>query len=274
MLRLASTSFILATSLSLLGCATDGADSPVAGGGGKADSETAALAFGGDWSETLSGELVAGSPVRIAYALDRLSDCRGETNGSEVWAVTGYASFDGAAPVTFALSTIAGGVVKPVAPELEIPVAVTSVAMWFTTTNRWGCIAYDSNDNANYNFDIAPSTRGPVLSFEADFSESQAGALAAGQQVIVHYEPSRLDECAASSGGMAKWSVTMHYAADGAAATSLLVTRANGPDLVSSDATFIVPRGGDLAVWFSATNTYGCHAYDSNLGSNYHYPID
>ena len=81
----------------------------------QADSDSATIEFADDWSETVTGELVAGASLEVAYDLDRLEDCRGSTNGSEVWGVTGYASFDGAAPVTFELSRLDGGAVVPVA---------------------------------------------------------------------------------------------------------------------------------------------------------------
>jgi len=266
---------IFATSAaSLIGCASDATDDGAGNGGGKADGDTAAITFAVDWSETVRGDLVAGSPVRIAYDLDRLQDCRGSTNGSEVWGVTGYASFDGGTPVTFAVSRLEGGVVKPVSAEVEIPASAASVQLWFSISNRWGCIAYDSNDNANYDFAVDASPRGPVLAFDADFSESQSADLHAGAQAVVHYEPERLVQCAASSGGNAKWSVTMHYKVDGGTVKTMLVTRAEGADLVASDAAFTLPRGRDLEVWFSATSVYGCNAYDSNNGGNYHYSID
>lgn len=267
---------LLSASLALfVGCATDPADDHGASGaGGKADGQTAQITFADDWSETVRGDLVAGSPVRIDYDLDRLQDCRGSTNGSEVWGVGGFASFDGSEPVAFALSRIDGGVVKPVAADVEIPAGTSSVQFWFAINNRWGCVAYDSNENANYAFDVDASTVGPVLSFDADFSESQSGALHAGQQAVVHYEPSRLEQCAASSGGNAKWSVTMYYRVDGGSVKTMLVSRAVGSELVAADSAFSVPRGSDLEMWFSATSVYGCNAYDSNLGVNYHYTID
>jgi len=274
MSRSTLVTLILATSASLVGCAADSAVSSGGGAGGKADGETAQLTFSDDWRETLRGDLVAGSPVRIAYDLDRLQDCRGSTNGSDVWGVGGFASFDGGEPVTFALSRLDGGVVKPITADLEIPAGTESVQFWFSINNRWGCVAYDSNENANYAYDVAASPEGAVLSFDADYSESQSGALHAGSQAFVHYEPSRLEQCAASSGGNAKWSVTMHYRVDGGSVKTMLVSRAEGSELVASDAGFTVPRGNELEVWFSATSVYGCHAYDSNLGGNYHFEIE
>ena len=86
-------------------------------------------------------------------------------------------------------------------------------------------------------------------------------------------DPARLEECAASGGGYAKWSITAHYQVDDGAVKTVLVTRADGSDLVPSDPTIAVGRGNELAVWFSATSVYGCNAYDSNLNANYRYTI-
>jgi hypothetical protein len=262
----------LFAAISLIGCASD--EAGFAGGaGGKADGETPVIEFADDWSETVHGELLAGSPVRIAYDLDRLQDCRGQTGGSEVWGVSGFASFDGRTPITFGVSRLDGGVVIPVTAELEIPAGAGSVQLWFSINNRWGCVAYDSNDNANYAFDVTRRSSSPVLAFNADWSETQSGPLKAGDQVTVHYDPSRLARCEASRNGMAAWSVTMHYKVDGGAVQTMIVTRPDGSDLVAADPELTVPRGSDLELWFSASSVYGCNAYDSNLGANYRYSI-
>jgi hypothetical protein len=272
LLRIPSLLF-LATSLAA--CVADGQSTDdTSGGGGKADGQTPVIVFDADWSETASGRLLAGDKVRIDYDLDRLTECRGSTNGSEVWGVSGYASFNGAAPVTFGVSRIEDGRVKPVVATVDIPATATSVQLWFAINNRWGCIAYDSNENSNYSFDIQRGASGAVLSFEADWSESQSEAVRAGDKVVVHYDPARLEECASSSGGYARWGVTAFWRVDGGTIKSLTVTRSNAGTLEAADPTITVPRGGDLEMWFQATNTSGCNAYDSNLNANYHFAIE
>lgn len=270
-------SFLSATLVAtgLAACAADTpADVTGGGAGGKADGVSTELVFGADWSETQTGDLVAGQTISIHYDLDRLTDCRGETNGSEVWGVTGYASFDGREPVAFGVSRLDAGVVQPVVAELDVPASASRMEMWFASNNVWGCIAYDSNMNANYRFEIERAHAGAVLAFESDWTETQDGALHAGDQVIVHYDPERLARCAASTGGHAAWNVTMSYQVDGGAVKTLLVGRSSGSELVAADPSFTVPRGSDLAVWFSATSVYGCNAYDSNMNANYHFAID
>jgi hypothetical protein len=268
MLRLTYSSLLFAT---LAACAAD--PDATGGAGGKADGAVPVIRLGADWTESTTGNLVAGSAVRIDYALDRLTDCRGSTNGSEVWGVSGYASFDGRAPVTFGLSRLDGGVVKPVVAELDIPANATSVEMWFAVNNRWGCIAYDSNLGGNYTFEIAPHTRGAVLSFEADWSESQSEPLRAGDEIVIHYDPARLAQCATTRNGNAAWLVTAHYRVDGGPIKALAVTTGRDGALQPSDPSLIVPRGRELVMWFQATSVHGCNAYDSNLGANYTYSI-
>lgn len=245
------------------------------GSDGKADGATPVLKFGSDWSETRTGTLLAGSAVRVQYDLARLTDCRGSTNGSEVWGVSGYASFDGGEPVAFSVSRLdSSGKVQPVTASVQIPASASSVEFWFAINNRWGCIAYDSNNGANYEFDITQGNRGAVLAFNGDWSETQSEAIRAGDQVVIHYEPSRLSQCQGSTGGNAVWSVTGYYQVDGGTPKMLLVTRSSGSSLVAGDPAITVPRGHDLALWFSATNIWGCNAYDSNMGGNYHFSIE
>lgn len=269
------TTLTLATVLvtSLAACATDSEQAPGTGGGGKADGELTTLTFDADWNETADGALVAGSSVRIAYDHDRLTECRGYTNGSDAWGIGGFASFDGGQPVAFELSRLVDGTAVAVEPELRIPHGAERVEIWFLNSDRFGCNAYDSNDGANYAFDIEANDDVAVLSFDGDYSESQSGEVVANGRVVLHYDPSRLEQCASSSGGNAKWSITAHYQIDGGAVKTTLVTRADGSDLVPSDPTIAIGNGRELAVWFSATSVYGCNEVDSNLGANYTYSI-
>jgi hypothetical protein len=270
---LRSTKLMAAALVTLVACA-ETPDQDDTGAGGKADGRTTTLAFAGDWRETADGPVVAGLPIRITYDLDRLTQCRGSTNGSDVWSITGYASFDGGEPQTFAVTRIVNGKAVAAPIELDIPARAATVELWFQNNNRWGCNAYDSNEGANYAFDIEARADVAYAAFEADGAEDLPRMVTAGDQLVVHYEPERLSQCAASSGGNAAWSVTLNYQVDGGTVKKLLVTRANGADLVPSDPEITIPRGRDLALWFDATSRYGCHAYDSNNSANYHIAIE
>jgi hypothetical protein len=120
---------------------------------------------------------------------------------------------------------------------------------------------------------VMPDPYLPTLTFGADGVVSQSGTIEAGKQLRVVYALERLDECRASSGGYPQWSVTGHCAVDGGAAQSFEVSRTSGPDRLPVAALIEVPRGSDLAFWFEASNRYGCHAYDSDDGANFHFSI-
>jgi uncharacterized protein YraI len=266
----------LATALvTLAACAQTPDPAGGSGGDGKADGTQTRLTFSEDFSEMADGPLVAGATVKLSYDLDRITDCRGETNGSEVWGTTAFAAFDGGAPKELALSRLQSGRVVPVEAMLAIPSTATSVELWFTNTNRWGCVAYDSNDSANYGFEILPrSGGGSVLAFDADGSESQSGAIHDGDDVVIHYAPERLAQCAGSTGGHAAWGITGYWQVDDGTVHQVMVARAQGSLLVAADPSITVPRGHALAVWFEATSVWGCHAYDSDYGANYTFAIE
>ena len=269
------TTSLLATALvTLIGCADSPAGDIGGGPGGKADGRLTTLTFSEDFAETADGPIVAGSPVRIDYDLDRLTACRGYTNGSDVWAIGGWVQFDDGEPKSFALTRLEDGRAVPLEAEIDVPSSATRAAFWFTNNNRWGCNAYDSNEGANYVFEVEQRADTAVLAFDADWSESQSQAITAGDQVILHYAPERLAQCAGSSGGNAQWSITAHYRVNDGAEQTVLVTRANGPDVVPSDPAITLPRSGELELWFSATSRWGCHAIDSDFGANYTYTIE
>lgn len=263
----------LATAL-VTACGFTATEPTAPAGGGKADGETPSITFTADFQESLHGALLAGTSVRIAYDLDRLTDCRAESGGSDVWGVTGWAQFDVGAPASFALSRLDGGHAVATTADLAIPAGAGHVAMWFTQTNTYGCIAYDSNDSANYQFDIDRHGVGAVLAFEADLTESQSAPIHAADGVVIHFAPERLAQCAAETNGSAAWGITGHWQVDQGAIHDVFVAHAEGTELVAADPTITVPRGRDLALWFEANNIYGCHAYDSNLGANYHATIE
>jgi hypothetical protein len=253
-------------------CTTDPAD-PVAGGG-KADGASASLTFAADFTQTLQGSLLAGTSVHIKYDLARLHDCRAESNNTDVWGVSGWAQFDGGAPVSFAVSRLDGGHVVPVAADLPLRASASRVALWFQITNEWGCTAYDSNSGANYTYTLDRHGIGAVLAFNTDGSTGQSTAVHAGDHVVVHYEPDRLRQCAGSSGGQPAWGVTAHWQVDGGAVHDVSVTRAESDVLVAGDPEIVPPHGHDLALWFEATSIWGCHAWDSADGANYHFTIE
>jgi hypothetical protein len=270
MLRFA---ILLATGMATA-CVSASDDDSAAPCDGKCDdSSVPTIRFTDDFSQTVSGALVAGGTVRIDYDLDRLQDCRGSTGGSEVWGVSGYAQFDDGEPQAFGLSRLSGGRVVAEVATLEVPDGAARMTTWFYVSNRWGCIAYDSNYGANYDFDIAAIGNEVVLDFAADYTQTP-DSVRAGDRAIVHYDPARLETCAGSTGGHAAWGITGYWQVDGGPVRTLAVAVAAGPELVAADPTLVVPAGRDLAFWFEATNVWGCHAWDSAFGENFHIAIE
>lgn len=275
---LRTTCLLLATALTTAACAEAPSADPGAGGdtGGKADGAVTTLTFDAGFGETSDGPLVSGTTIRVDYDLDRMTTCRGSSGGSEAWGVTGFAAFDGGEPVAFAVSRIESGRVVPVVARVDLPADASHVDLWFQISDRFGCTAFDSNDGVNYGFALERRGDGgtTVLDFGADFSELQSDAIHAGDRVVVHYDPQRLATCEGSTGGHAAWGVTGYYQIDGGAVTTLQVAQADGSVLVPADPSFTVPDGRRITMWFDATNIWGCHAWDSNLGANYEFAIE
>ena len=275
MLRLAWFSVLLAA------CTVTSASDPgsAAGGGGKEDGTgdgEATIAFHWDFTQSTTGALVAGETVHVTYDLSRLQTCRAESNGSQVWGVTGYAQFDDGTTVTLTLSALQQAQVVPVEAELALPASATHVAMWFTQTNEYGCIAYDSDNGQNYAFALQASGSAAVIDFSSDPSAAptQSAPIVGGGQLVVHYEPDRLSQCnTVGNDGTPAWGVTMYWQVDGGTVQSALASRSTGTALVAADLQIAIPHGSDLAMWFEATNLYGCDAYDSASGANYHFAI-
>lgn len=262
----------------LAGCASDPADpdtgsaSASATGDGKADdtSRTPTLTFGADWSEALEGALVPGAKLTIRYDLDRAQECRGSTGGSDVWGVTGFASVDGAEAETFAVTELRDGVTTALDATIEIP-AGDDLAVWFQTSNRWGCVAYDSDYGADYHFaiDSDEPARPVLVELAADGSVSQSAAIRGGDEVVVRYALDRTTTCRGTSGGRPQWSITGFFMVDDDEPTPFEVSRVEGSDRVSVDATIRPRDGHELAMWFQNTNRWGCVAWDSRYGANY-----
>jgi hypothetical protein len=121
--------------------------------------DSATVTFGADWTQRLTGSLIAGRPVRIAYDPTRLPQCRGESNNLPAWAITGYFRVNGGAAQTFAVAPIVAR--SPALPVITLPNTTGSLELWFQVNNRWGCNAYDSNFGANYRFNVTADPRAP-----------------------------------------------------------------------------------------------------------------
>lgn len=108
-----------------------------------------------------------------------------------------------------------------------------------------------------------------TLRFAADGSAPTSSPLVVGDSVTVSYDVARLTSCRGdtNSGGPG-WAITGFYRFNGGAVTTFNAGGANASGAPA--APLQLSQAGDLELWFQNTDMWGCSAYDSNLGANYH----
>jgi hypothetical protein len=265
---------VLAFATSVAACVADPASSTrVAVRGGSAADATPTITFAADFTQAASGPLVAGGSATVHYDLARVTICEAQSNNMAVWGETGFALFDDGTQTSFPVTLLESGSAVGVDATIALPASASSVQLWFETTNEWGCVAYDSNYGQNYTFALDRAGLGATLDFGADWTFTQTAPVHAGDQVIIHYDPDRLNQCYALSNEQPAWSITAYWQVDGGTVNQVVADVPDGADLAPADPVMSVPSGHDLALWFDATSVYGCSAWDSAYGQNYHVAI-
>lgn len=108
-----------------------------------------------------------------------------------------------------------------------------------------------------------------TITFSADWAEDVEGVLVSGGLVHLDYDDARLAECRGTQGGTPQYAVTAHVRSEDGSVQDVVVAGLNAP----SDPTVDLDGAGDVEIWFEATNRWGCHAWDSNLGDNYTFHV-
>jgi hypothetical protein len=118
----------------------------------------------------------------------------------------------------------------------------------------------------------ANATELATIAFELDWTIEQSGPLIQGKQAQVLYDADRLTECRGQMQGGPAWAITGYYSLNGAAPESFPVAglAAGGGN---AEPIIQLSHPGDLAIWFHNTNRWGCSAYDSNFGTDFHFPV-
>ncbi len=276
--------WMLFVALSASGCAvddSDGADAPIEDNS-DAITQIPTLTFNADGSITQSAPLVVGGSVKIQYSQSRLRQCTGNYNGAPGWVITGYASLTGAAATSWDTGRVSGTRRIAVNQVIALPRS-GDLALWFQQTSRWGCQAWDSRNGQNYHFTVQPAPGGttptepssaPTLTFNRDGSVNQSGMLVAGQRLRIRYAQDRISMCTGTTMGNAAWAITGWSSVNGATARSFETgVSASGGTRETIDAFVDLTAAGDLALWFQQTNRWGCQAWDSRNGQNYHFSI-
>ncbi len=132
-----------------------------------------------------------------------------------------------------------------------------------------GCAAQPASDEDSASTTSAIDGAARVQ-FDASWHTTVTGTLRVGSKVTVAYDPARLTTCRGEEGGRPQWSISLVWRLGTATGTTsiagLMAPAAN-------EVTLDLPATGDLEIWFQNTSKYGCVAWDSNYGANYHFTV-
>jgi hypothetical protein len=111
-----------------------------------------------------------------------------------------------------------------------------------------------------------------VVTFGGNWQVNASAPLTVGHKVTVQYDASRLTNCRGDYQGHAGWLITGFYRLNGGAVQSF---EAGGfsPSGGTAKPEIALGATGDLEIWFQNTSIYGCSAYDSAFGKNYHFTV-
>ncbi|SEP33232.1 hypothetical protein SAMN02990966_05162 [Rhodospirillales bacterium URHD0017] len=121
-----------------------------------------ALRFLPEWLESRDGPIVRGRNLSIAFDPTRLTGCRRNWRGTDVWEIEGVVKFHPRGDVvrgTLLEPIRTSGVVtghSPKALEVTVPSDATQIEVWFHNFAEVGgrCDAWDSRFGQNYWFDV------------------------------------------------------------------------------------------------------------------------
>jgi len=130
-----------------------------------------------------------------------------------------------------------------------------------------GCVAtHASNDvEADGTTGRSALDAGATITFGADWTQKASGPIVAGELVTLSYDVARLTACRGEQGGLPQWGMTAFWKIDDDPVSNVVV--------IGGSATLTPPHAGDLQIWFQNTNRWGCVAYDSAYGANYHFHV-
>lgn len=136
-----------------------------------------------------------------------------------------------------------------------------------------GCAASDEPSSA---VDTQDVTQSATIRFASGFTTNQTGTARAGTNVRVEYALDRLPDCRGDlPGGAAGWNVTGHVSENGGPARTFEVSSVapDGKARVAKPALVPITQGGRAAFWFQVHNRWGCSAFDSAHGQNFHVDV-
>ena len=111
-----------------------------------------------------------------------------------------------------------------------------------------------------------------TLTFGADFQVKVAGTLEKGKKIRVAYDANRLTACRGDFNGKPGWSITGYWKI-GSGDVHSFEAGGFSPSSGTAEPVLALDQSGDLQIWFQNNSRWGCSAYDSDFGKNYHFAV-
>jgi hypothetical protein len=111
------------------------------------------------------------------------------------------------------------------------------------------------------------------IRFGADWSVQASAPLVAGEPIVIDFDPARLPSCRGELYGKPAWSISGSWRVNGGEATSFPIA-GHSPTGAPIVPVITPPASGALEMWFFNGNAWGCNAWDSRFGNNYHFAVD
>lgn len=145
-----------------------------------------------------------------------------------------------------------------------------ALTLTFTIGLLFGCGAGVVHGGGEPTAQAHPLDAAPTLQFTA--AGITAPALEQGSTVQVTYDAARLPDCRGDQYGQPAWSITAFWRIAGGPIGSFGVA-GYSPSHGSAPAQITLDRAGDLELWFQVSNVWGCSAWDSDYGRNFHFAV-
>ncbi|MBT8495925.1 MAG: hypothetical protein KJO07_22970 [Deltaproteobacteria bacterium] len=116
---------------------------------------------------------------------------------------------------------------------------------------------------------------GPArVEFNDEFDEIVHGALHAGELARIDYDIDRLVSCRGRTGGRDGWGITGFVVVQDEVVDTFAVTEIRDGETEAVDVDVVVPAADVMEIYFQIVDVFGCTAFDSDFGKNYHFAID
>jgi hypothetical protein len=113
----------------------------------------------------------------------------------------------------------------------------------------------------------------PTIRFAGDWSVQVNGPLIAGEPIVIDYDVARLPTCRGDMYGKPAWSISGSWRSNGGEVTTFPLA-GHSPTGSAIVPVITPPASGALELWFFNGNMWGCNAWDSSFGKNYHFTLD